>query len=236
MDPRLTPTHPPSPQNAMQGMSPPVSAASSAPVPPVPPTQQTPATPPPANAVSQPMTPQIVASFPVKLQAANVGQPQPAISAAPVPPATNTNPQPEDDLDKILQAVNNRVKSPVPVAESKKKMFSKKLPPKTDKPSDKAKQHRPIGPVIIVLIIAIMLCATAIFAYRDGNRTATAAAQAGKVGTSYAASSAIQEAGGALVNPADLDDYAQTLQTKLSSLNDSQDFDSGSLSDQLLGL
>lgn len=231
MDPRLTPAQPITPPNTTHGLPLPAPQVSHTATP-----QQPHATTPPANAVSQPMTPQIVASFPVKLQAGISGQPQPAMAAAPPSQAPGSNTQPEDDLDKILEAVNNRVKSPTPTAESKKKSFGKKLLPKTGKSTDTTKQRRPIGLVIIVLIVAMMLCATAIFAYRDGNRTATATTQAGKVGTSYTASSAIQEAGGALVNPADLDDYAQTLQTKLNSLNDSQDFDSGSLSDQLLGL
>ena len=122
------------------------------------------------------------------------------------------------------------------MASSKKNILTQKIFSTNSKQSDKLKNPKPIGPVIVVVIVALMLSSTAIFAYREGNRSAIAAKQAGKVGTSYTASSAIQEAGGALVSPGDLDNYAQTIQTKLNSLNDAQDFVDTSLSDKVLGL
>ena len=189
------------------------------------------------NSVEQPMVPQIVAAFPVKQQDIAATQSQ-ALTPAATPAAPSPNPiaQSEDDLDKILQAVNNRVKTPQKVPESKKKELGKKILSKTGKIKGKTKSSKPVGPMVVVVMVALMLSATAIFAYHEGNRTAIAAKGAGKVGTSFTASSSIQEAGGTLVNPADLDDYAQTLQTKLNSLNDSQDFSTTSLSDQVLGL
>ena len=194
-----------------------------------------------ANPIDQPMVTQVVASFPVKQQDAAPAQPQAATPGMSGPIQNTPNPslKPEDDLDKILEAVNNRVKAPEKPTNPKKKKLAKTLFGRTARLKDKTgktKNPKPIGAMIVVLMVALMLSATAILAYREGGHTAATTAGAGKVGTSYTASSAIQEAGGSLVNPADLDDYAQTLQTKLNSLNDSQDFTTSSLSDQVLGL
>jgi hypothetical protein len=183
------------------------------------------------------MVTQVVAAFPVKQEEGINGLVQ--ANAAPASSHEGQNPdappQPQDDLDKILQAVNSKVKTPDTPDDSKKKT-GKKFLSKSAQTKDNTRRTRPIGPAIVVLVVALMLSATAIFAYREGNRTATATKEASKVGTSYTASSSIQEAGGTLVNPSDLDDYAQTLQTKLNSLNDSQDFTTNSLGDKVLGL
>lgn len=246
MDPRLNTSLTPQPQNvpqeaARQVANAPAPQPSSQPHSPIqtPPTlpvaaARVPAT--AANSVEQPMVPQVVAAFPVKQPEAVADQAHSAAPTLAAAPQLDHSAQPEDDLDKILQAVNNRVKAPEKPAESKKKELGNKLSAKAGKFKNKTRGTKPLAPVAVVLIIVLMLSATAIFAYREGNRTATAAKQAGKVGTSYTASSAIQEAGGTLVNPADLDDYAQTLQTKLNALNDNQDFSSSNLSDQVLGL
>jgi hypothetical protein len=142
----------------------------------------------------------------------------------------------EDDLDKILQAVNNRVSAPQ-AAPSK----SKKLPsiPKFGVGGEKlkniVKSPKAVAPIAVALIVAIMLSVTAVIAYRQGTHTKISG-QAGLVGTSSASSAAIQQAGGVLVRPNDLDDFSQELQSKLSSLNDSQDFSSQALTDQVLGV
>lgn len=180
-------------------------------------------------AVADPV-PQIVGNIPLKLPDAASPQPPSAAQA-------NTQPEHEDDLDRILQAVNNRVKGPNQPPESKKKELGKKVSAKAGKIKEKVRSPtKPIGPIAVVLIVALMLSVTAIFAYRQGKVSTTKNGGSSTVGTSYTASSAIQDAGGALIRPGDLDDYAATLQTKLNSLNDNQDFASNSLSDQVLGL
>jgi hypothetical protein len=236
MDPRLSPGLTPRAQNVTPSPAPPAPGNlkhSAAPHP----ATSAPTPRPLANAVSQPMTPQVVEAFPVKQPEASAPSSLPAMPLPQPSSVAKPGAQPEDELDKILQAVNNKVKAPMSTPVSKKQLFNKKLLPRRG--SSKAESpnlKKPIGPVLVVVIVALMLCTTAVLAYRDGNRKATAANQPSKVGTSYTASSSIQDAGGALVNPADLDDYAQNLQTKLNALNDSQDFTSDSLSDQTLGL
>jgi hypothetical protein len=95
--------------------------------------------------------------------------------------------------------------------------------------------RKPIGAIIATVFIAAMLSVTAIFAYRQGAISRVGASNA-KVGTASSASSSISDAGNLLVRPSDLDDYSQSLQTKISNLNDSQDFSQQPLSDQMLGL
>lgn len=237
MDPRLAHSPIPQPHNPVQDLAHPVAKTDThSPRPQVPqpmPQAATPQPHAPTNSVSQPMTPQIVQSFPVKQPE---GLQQPSTPSLQVIQGSAPLPQAEDDLDKILQAVNNRVKSPTEKPETKKAAIGKKILSKTPKIKTSSKASIPFGPVIVVLVVVLMLCVTAVFAYRDGSKKTTASAAPSKVGTSYLSSGAIQDAGGALVHPADLDNYAQTLQTKVKALNDSQDFMSSSLSDQVLGL
>jgi hypothetical protein len=153
------------------------------------------------------------------------------------PPSSAAEPaQPHDDLDKILQAVNNRVATPGPAPANPKKEIVKKIADKAAKVKPANSGAKPIGLTLAVIAIALALSFLAYRAYHQTNSAASLSNQPGKVGTSYTASGAIQSAGGALVRPADLDDYSQELQTKLDSLNDSQDFAANSLSDQVLGL
>lgn len=248
MDPRLNPGLTPRPQNVMQDVVHPLPPAAPAqpvasPVPaqpvsqpaalPAQPSSQ-PAVQPPTTAtnpiaVADPAPTQIVGNIPLKLPDSEQAQ-------TPAVPQAEAKPEHEDELDKILQAVNNRVKGPNQLPESKKKELGKKVTAKAGKIKDKVKSPKPVGPIAVVLIVALMLSATAILAYRQGKVATTKNGGASTVGTSYTASSAIQDAGGALVRPGDLDDFAGTLQTKLNSLNDNQDFTSDSLSDHVLGL
>jgi flagellar biosynthesis/type III secretory pathway M-ring protein FliF/YscJ len=148
-----------------------------------------------------------------------------------------TQPEAEDDLDKILKAVNNRVAAPLQTksAKSKKKILSR-VGAHAAKAKNLTKSSKPVAAMGVVIIVALMLCVVAVMAYRQGGQSAAAAHQPGKVGTSYTAAAAIQSAGGTLVRPNDLDDYSQTLEAKLNGLNDTQDFDAASLSDSVLGL
>jgi len=246
MDPRLNPNLTPRPQNVMQDVvhpsppampprpvqTPPVSQPTAHTPQPAPqPTVQTPTTATNPIAVADPMPTQIVGAIPLKV-------PEGASQSTGGTAQPNAKPEHQDDLDRILQAVNNRVKAPnqPPQPQSKKKELGKKAVAKAGKIKDKVGGPKPVGPIAVVLIVALMLSATAIFAYRQGKVATTKNSGPSTVGTSYTAGSAIQDAGGALVHPADLDDYASTLQTKLNSLNDNQDFSSDSLSDHTLGL
>jgi hypothetical protein len=129
-----------------------------------------------------------------------------------------------------------RVATPGPAPANPKKEIVKKIADKAAKVKPANSGAKPIGLTLAVIAIALALSFLAYRAYHQTNSAASLSNQPGKVGTSYTASGAIQSAGGALVRPADLDDYSQELQTKLDSLNDSQDFAANSLSDQVLGL
>lgn len=144
----------------------------------------------------------------------------------------------DDELDKILEAVNNRVKSPItqPVPKEKKAtLLAQKVKGHGGKLKTKVGASRPVGAVVATVLVALMLAATAVFAYRQGA-SSQVGASVPKVGTSSSASASIQEAGNLLVKPSDLDDYSRSLQTKIDGLNDSQDFNQQPLTDQMLGL
>ncbi|MBX4199696.1 hypothetical protein KW789_02275, partial [Candidatus Saccharibacteria bacterium] len=112
MDPRLNPSLTPKPQNVMQDVTPAVPSPPPAPqpaAPPVAPPAQ-PAAQPPTTAtnpiaVADPMPTQIVGNIPLRL-------PEGVTAQVPSAPPPNANPEREDDLDKILKAVNNKVNNP----------------------------------------------------------------------------------------------------------------------------
>jgi hypothetical protein len=225
LSPQLNPAHPAAPAPVPESIPAPVSTH---------PVATTPQPPP------QPFKTEIVGAIPLH----QPGQTQSApVSAAPViqmpdspaaQPAASEPGQPHDDLDRILQAVNNRVATPQTAPKAKKEIV-KKIAGQAAKIKPANKNSKPIGLTIAVIVIAVALSILAVRAYRQTGAAALPN-QPGKVGTSYTASGAIQSAGGTLVRPADLDDYSQELQKQLDSLNDSQDFAANSLSDQVLGL
>lgn len=180
---------------------------------------------------------EVVESIPVHIAAPTPAQP---INPAPImqmPGSEADSVEPEDDLDKILQAVNSRVKTPLKAPAKPKSQAAAKLIAKASGFKNLTKNSRLAAALAVVAIMFIALSTVAVMAYRQGGKNSPAlASQPGKVGTSYQAGDAIQAAGGTLVRPSDLDDFSQTLQDKLNALNDSQDFDSASLSDQTLGL
>ncbi|MDB5161064.1 MAG: hypothetical protein JWO96_444 [Candidatus Saccharibacteria bacterium] len=180
-----------------------------------------------------------VDSIPVRQQGQPYSSPAPPASAPVMQmPGYEGAPrqQEEDDLDRILQAVNNRVKAPGSTAAPKRGGgIFKGLAGKAGNLKNLLKIPKPFGPVLAALAVAVALSITAVLAYRQGGTTSLSN-QPGKVGTNSAAASSIQQAGGLLVRPNDLDDFSQELQTKLNSLNDSQDFSASPLSDQMLGL
>jgi hypothetical protein len=196
----------------------------------------------PAHANTPAIT-QVVESIPLR----EPEQLRPMMDVPPMNSATLTqmpgygNPreEPQDELEKILQAVNNRVAAPINPNSSKPKaqIFKKVLSTTSTKAKGARRTSRPILAMTVVVFVALTLSAVAIFAYKQGSRASPLVnQQPGKVGTSYVAGDAIQAAGGTLVRPSDLDDYSQSLQQSLNALNDKQDFDPGSLSDAVLGL
>jgi hypothetical protein len=247
MDPRLNPQFnpPQAPMPAPPAGHPTAPAAQAAPQPrPAAPTpvqhQPQPATP-PAPPAHESLKTEIVEAIPVHQPGQAQAESTPAEPVIQLPnsspPSSAAEPaQPHDDLDKILQAVNNRVATPAPAPASPKSEIVKKIADKAAKVKPANSGAKPIGLTLAVIAIALALSFLAYRAYHQTNSAASLSNQPGKVGTSYTASGAIQSAGGALVRPADLDDYSQELQTKLDSLNDSQDFAANSLSDQVLGL
>lgn len=165
--------------------------------------------------------------------------PMNSASLTQMPGYGNSHEEPQDELEKILQAVNNRVAGPISANSPKPKaqMFKKALNTASTKAKGVKRTSRPILAMTVVVFVAIALSAVAIFAYRQGSNASTLVnQQPGKVGTSFTAGAAIQAAGGTLVRPSDLDEYSQSLQQSLNALNDKQDFDSNSLSDAVLGL
>jgi hypothetical protein len=209
----------------------------------------------PAPAVPQPHTPpaaaptsaapvhealktELVQAIPVHQPGQGQAAPAPVIQMpnSPAPAAEQQPAKPHDDLDKILQAVNNRVATPAQPQSKPKKEIVKKLAAKAAKAKPANQNSKPIGLTLAVVTVVVALSVLAFRAYSQNGSAASLTNQPGKVGTSYTASGAIQSAGGTLVRPADMDDYSQELQKQLNSLNDSQDFASQDLSDKVLGL
>jgi hypothetical protein len=190
------------------------------------------ATPPTPPQPPKPFSAEVIADIPV----ASPGQAQPSTPYAGVNRQVPSQPaKPEDDLDKILEAVNSRVKAPVAVAPPKPKhQWLKKLTA-LKKSKAKAEGRRPIGAIAATVTVALLLAATAVLAYHQGANH-TGGASIPKVGTTSAAQNSISEAGNLLVRPSDLDDFSQAMQTKINNLNDSQDFSQAPLTDQMLGL
>ena len=181
-------------------------------------------------------TTNVVESIPVHQQSPELQSQSAAIPVVQMPGPSIDTP-PEDDLDKILQAVNSRVSAPQSSLTPKAKAAPlSKILGKAKKFKLPSNPPRTIVAMGVVVIIAIGLSVVAVMAYHQGQQTSALTKQPGKVGTSYTASASIQAAGGTLVRPSDLDDYSQTLSQKLNGLNDTQDFDSASLSDATLGL
>lgn len=244
MDPRLQQPSMPSPRNLpINGLSPPVTPALSShqPAPaPIPP-QPAPVAATPQN-VSMPAPAAVVVPPPSYEVVGHIQLAQPGAATVPTPPfpaAKNETQQGDDDLDKILQAVNNRVQAPsVPEAKKGSQILSK-LSDKTAKvPKLKsgAASQRPIGVFVVVIIVFLILSAVAVKAYHQSSGKPVVSNQPSQVGTSYRSAAAIQTAGGSLVRPADLDSYSQDLSGKLNSLNDSQDFSPDALNSSVLGL
>jgi hypothetical protein len=231
MDPRLSPSLSPHRPNMVQDVKPPQAA--------VPPANTVPATPPVAPLPQAPPASfEVVGSIPMAQPGKVAASPPTFATPPPVLPSDNpqTRTEPEDDLDKILQAVNNRVQVPMKPQPKAKKEILSKVAAKAAKAKGLSKNSKPVGAMIAVVVVALTLCALAVYAYHQGAKSTTLASQAGKVGTSSAAAASIQAAGGTLVRPSDLDDYSQTLSSQLNSLNDSQDFSATPLSDAVLGL
>jgi hypothetical protein len=233
MDPQPNPSNPQPP--AQDAYHVPVNRVPASP-PPQPHIAMPPQPPPVAvtqSSSTEPIKPQIVQDIPVRQQ----GQ-APAVAVAAVPAAHQPAKEPDskdDELDAILQAVNSRVKQPVAQKSGKTQQVAKKVATHAGKFKLKLPGGRPVGAVLVSVAVALILSATAIMAYHQGQ-TSKLASQPGKVGTSDIASNSIQQAGGTLVRPSDLDDFSNGLQTKLDSLNDGQDFSSTPLSDKMLGL
>lgn len=182
-------------------------------------------------------TTEIVESIPMRQPESIPTQKASLLNTIQMPGSENNTAQPQDDLDKILQAVNSRVKSPIGVVQKKPKQeVLSKIIRKVAKANIESQRPKPVLAMSVVIIIALTLSVVAVMAYRQGSKASTLSAQPGKVGTSYASGAAIQAAGGTLVRPSDLDDFSQTLQESLNSLNDKQDFDTTGLSAQLIGL
>ncbi len=225
MDPRLN--HPPQPLNDIR----PTASAAQPPaqVPAQPTAQQIPA----ASEHSSVKT-EIVGEIPVKQQGqAAVVATQAANPIIQMPSSPIAQAEPEDDLEKILQAVNNRVAQPTSDKNSKKAEAAKKVAKKAASLPHLLKG----GPIVIAVVaVAIAFSLSVLAFYSFKHAPAKLSGKSGVVGTTYAASDAIQQAGGTLVRPADLDDYSSQLQTKLNALNDSGDFDSTPINDKVLGL
>lgn len=179
----------------------------------------------PTDSVSTPITAELVHDLPVRQQ-----QDQLAVQvAAPVP--ANMSSTGETDMDKVLQDVGNRVRAAVPAQPTKTK---RRLPKPSLKlpavPKLKLKLE-----ILAAVIVAGILCAGAVIAFR-GPAAPKVVITPARVGTSPVASDKIQAAGSKLVSTGAVDSISKAFESKLNSLNDSQDFDTAAVSDQTLGL
>lgn len=147
-------------------------------------------------------------------------------------------------LENLLKDASKSVKglTDLPAKKSRmslKKLFTKKPQPKaaeavapsvtTPSPAPKTNRRTPLVAVVIAFIAAAALTAVAIYAFRQNQSAST-----GVSSKSNAVSN--QTASGTALESSELNSLATDLQSKIDQLDDAQDFDAGSLSDQNIGL
>jgi hypothetical protein len=146
----------------------------------------------------------------------------------------NRQPGTEAEMDKILEDVNQKVKSAAAEVKPKKSWlaFLKKRPAAskmvTDtEPAPQSKPRRSLPLIItaVAILVGLALSAAAYFAFSEEP------SQPANVSTVRDPESANTS-----VVPEDIDNLNADLQSEIDSLNSAQDFDSAALSDPTLGL
>jgi len=178
---------------------------------------------------------EVVSHIPVREQNQSPKQMQPQVS-----PLTQSGPAEDHDLDKILKDINKDVsKSTAPPP--KKSKFSwrpaKTLKKTTQPAAQPPKAHsKMLLTDIAAVLVAGSLILLAVRAYHGQSTSASTANGPPRVGTTQNAADTITTAGGKLVTPSSLQNFATLLDNKMNSMNDSQDFSPNDLSDSSLGL
>jgi|SRR3989344_2582831 len=150
------------------------------------------------------------------------------IHGAPDQPGT------EAEMDRILEDVNQKVKSAATevkpkkswLALFKKKPAASKAETATEPPPPKSHRSLPLVIAAVAILVSVALSAAAYLAFSQESPSQPA-------GTSSARD---PESASTSVTPEDIDNLSADLQSQIDSLNDSQDFDSAALSDSTLGL
>jgi hypothetical protein len=142
----------------------------------------------------------------------------------------------EEELEPILKDVNQSVAKQDKNA-SKKSKFSlfKKSAGKKEAQESKPKNTKPIFAVLAAVLVAGALSVAAFYAFKPKEATNSKGSQSDAsngVGSSSNQAQTVNKA----VQPADLANLASSLQSKMNSLDDAQDFNQTDLSDQSLGL
>lgn len=139
--------------------------------------------------------------------------------------APNNQPASEEEMDRVLEDVNQKVKSaPEP---EKPGFFSrrKKAPPVHPPVETSHPKGRSLAAVAVAVIVSLGLVGAAYFSFAAENKTdqpPTATQTPEPVNSSVKAS--------------DIDNLSNEIQTEADSLDGNQDFDPAALSDSSLGL
>jgi hypothetical protein len=139
----------------------------------------------------------------------------------------------EEELEPILKDVNQSVAKQDKNAPKKSKfsLFKKSAAKKELTP----KNTKPIFAVLAAVLVAGALSVAAFYAFKPKEATNSKGSQSDAsngVGSSSNQAQTVNKA----VQPADLANLASSLQSKMNSLDDAQDFNQTDLSDQSLGL
>jgi hypothetical protein len=139
----------------------------------------------------------------------------------------------EEELEPILKDVNQSVAKQDENTPKKSKfsLFKKTAAKKELKP----KNTKPIFAVLAAVLVAGALSVAAFYAFKPKEATNSKGSQSAASNGVGSSSNQAQTVNNA-VQPADLANLASSLQSKMNSLNDAQDFNQTDLSDQSLGL
>jgi hypothetical protein len=140
----------------------------------------------------------------------------------------------DSEIDKILEDVNQKVKSAAAdvkpkknwLAFFKKKPAAPKSPPTAEKaPAAKPRRSLPLLITAVAILAGLALSVAAYFAFSQESEQPTTTS-----------TTRDPESANTSVAPEDIDNLSADLQSQIGDLNSGQDFDSAALSDSSLGL
>lgn len=147
----------------------------------------------------------------------------------PIHGAPSQQPGSEAEMDKILEDVNQRVKSAAAEAKPKRSWFSlrgKKALAASPGAGSKPKRAVPMAIAAVAILVGLALSTAAYWAFSQDSSNQPASPPAAQDASSANSS----------VTPEDVESLSTDLQSEIDSLDSSQDFDSAALSDSTLGL